>query len=415
MIRITNNRAAARSLTLRASQGVLALAVVLSCAGWVWESRDPFYGWAVTDPPFTPLTYAYHVFLWYNPHDTVHLAWAKQGNFSHVKQVFAWKEIQPGQNLWDWERADEVVALAEGNGVKLVARLSDAPMWAHPDLPGVQDTDYHDAPPTDPADFAHYCSAVATRYQGRISAYQIWNEPNLTREWGNAPPDAAAYVELLAACSDAIRAADPAAILISAGLSPTGNHDEIAHRDDLYLQAMYDHGFQQYVDVVGVHAPGFSNVEYGPDDAERDGNGRWATFRRVEDMRRIMVANGDAARQMAILEMGWPIRSELHPDYAWFAVKDEQTQADNLEAAYVYAATHWRPWVGLVTALYFADPAWTEADEEYWFALTNPDLSTREGFQHLQNMAKHCGDRLIPARNPASPEALGLVPADPCY
>lgn len=399
---------------LRASQSVLALTMLVSLAGWAWETRDPFYGWKVQDPPFTSLTYAYHTFLWYNQHDSLHLAWARQGNFGYVKQIFAWEDIQPWYDQWNWERADEVVALAESMGVRIVARLSDAPDWAHPGVPGVKDVDYHDAPPTDPADFGTYCGAVAARYKGRIAAYQVWNEPNLDREWGNQEPDAARYVGLLAVCSEAIRAADPEAIIISAGLSPTGTHNAEAHRDDLYLQALYDHNFEQYIDVVGVHAPGFSAVHYGPDDAERDGKGRWATFRRVEDMRKIMVRNGDAARQMAILEMGWTVANERHPSYSWFAVGPEE-QARQLVAAYRYAAEHWRPWVGLMTTIYLADPAWTENDEEYFFAVTRPSLGARPAFKRLQNMEKYCGERVIPARDPASPEALGLVPTDPCY
>ena len=54
-----------------------------------------------------------------------------------------------------------------------------------------------------------FCAAVAERYQERISAYQIWNEPNLSREWGDNRPDPAGYVDLLAACSGAIREARP--------------------------------------------------------------------------------------------------------------------------------------------------------------------------------------------------------------
>ena len=343
----------------------------------------------------------------------MHLQWARQGNFSHVKQVFAWEDIQPGPDLWTWERADEIVALAEAAGVELVIRLSDAPEWTYPPQAGEKDVDYHDAPPDDPALFGVYCGRVAERYAGRIDAYQIWNEPNLDREWGNQPPNAADYVTLLAACSEAIRAADPNATLISAGLSPTGTDDATARRDDLYLQDMYDAGFQQYVDVVGVHAPGFSDVEYGPDDAERDGKGRWATFRRVEDLRKIMIENDDAARQMAILEMGWTIADENHPNYSWFAVS-EQEQADQLVKAHEYIAENWRPWVGLVTTIYLADPNWTENDEEYYFAVTEPDLATRAAYIELQNMAKYCGERVIPARDPGSPEALGHVPTDPC-
>ena len=66
---------------------------------------------------------------------------------------------------------------------------------------------------------------------------------------------------------------------------------------------MYDAGFQQYVDAVGMHAPGYSAPEVDPADGA--GGHRFFTFRHVEDLRRIMVANGDAAQQVALLEVGW--------------------------------------------------------------------------------------------------------------
>jgi hypothetical protein len=399
---------------IKASIGLLAFALLASVGGWLWQTRDPFYGHLVKNQPFTSLSYAYHTFLWYNPQDSVHLAWARQGNFGYVKQIFAWEDIQPIEGEWIWTRADEIVDLAEDNEVRIVARLTNTPGWVHPGM-DIDNNGIHDAPPDDFNQFAEYCGVVASRYQGRISAYQVWNEPNLSREWGGAEPNAADYVQLLAGCSAAIRLADPNAVIISAGLSPTGTHSELAHRDDLYLQEMYDADFQQYVDAVGVHAPGFSDVAYGPDDAERDGRGRWATFRRVEDMRLIMVRNGDAARQMAILEMGWTIAdAEKHPDYAWFAV-DEEKQREQLVKAHEFAAENWRPWVGLVTTIYLADPSWTEEDEELFFAVISSNMRQRPAFSGLQNMAKYCGDRIIPERDAGSPEAIGFVPTYPCY
>ena len=78
----------------------------------------------------------------------------------------------------------------------------------------------NDAPPVDMTQWRAFCAAVAERYHGRVSAYQIWNEPNLSREWGDQQPTPAGYVELLAACSGGIREADPGAVLISAGWRP---------------------------------------------------------------------------------------------------------------------------------------------------------------------------------------------------
>jgi hypothetical protein len=173
---------------------------------------------------------------------------------------------------------------------------------------------------------------------------------------------------------------------------------------------MYDAGFSQYVDVVGMHAPGFSAPETDPADGV--GGHRFFTFRHVEDLRRLMIANGDAAKQVALLEVGWTTDTQ-NPAYAWFAVSEAE-QARSLVAAYAYAAENWRPWVGLMSAIYIADPVWTEANEEWWWAITTPSGYTRQAYIDLANMAKYCGERVIPARDPGSPEALGLVPVHPC-
>ena len=230
------------------------------------SDTDAFMGFAVTDPPFTSLTYGIQAFLWWD-HGFAgrDMDWIKLMAFSHVKQTFAWDDIQPQRDEWSIDRADALLTELERRDLKVIARLSDAPAWTHPEI-GARGSSFIDAPPDDVADFARFCGVLADRYKGRIAAYQVWNEPNLSREWGNRPPDAAGYVGLLKACSDAIRATDPAAIIISAGLAPTGTYDDSAHPDDVYLQAMYDANFQQYVDAVGLHAPGYSAPEVPPED-----------------------------------------------------------------------------------------------------------------------------------------------------
>ncbi|MFN8372413.1 MAG: hypothetical protein U0694_06005 [Anaerolineae bacterium] len=395
---------------VRRAPAVIAVLIVLLlllgiAAFLIIRPDDPFRASAITNPPFPSLTYGVQTFLWWDENvASIHLAWTRMIGFSHVKQIFAWDDMETEQGEWSFTASDRIVNEVERYGLHLVVRLSDAPDWAHPAVEGVRHQDYIDAPPdADHLDvWANYCSTIAARYRGRIDAYQIWNEPNLAREWGNNPPDAPGYTELLRVCSEAIRAADADAIIISAGLSPTGSFDNTAVPDDRFLQALYWAGFQQYIDVVGMHAPGYRAPEYGPDDAERDDNGRWSTFRRVEDLRRIMIDNGDAARQVAILEVGWTTDPRTDSSYNWFAVTQEQ-QADYLVRAYQYAYEHWRPWVGLMSTIYIANPAWTPDDEEYWWAITeNVDWSPpgvpRPAYLALGNMAKYCGDVIIPER-----------------
>ncbi len=396
---------------------IIAASVMLILLGIVYDrsvSRDPFRADAITNPRFTSLTYGIQTFLWWDKSKArLHMDWVRLMVFSHVKQIFAWKDIEPSRGDFHFDRADELLTELESKGLKVVARLGDSPDWAITHVTGKKGVDFLDAPPEDLNDWATFCGALASRYKGRIAAYQVWNEPNLDREWGKQPPNAAGYVGLLKVCSEAVHAADPQAIVISAGLSPTGTWTASVTPDDIFFQQMYDAGFQQYADVAGVNAPGYNfPPETSPDEAEAAGGHRFGTFRRVEDMRKIMVKNGDAARQMSILEMGWT-QDPIHKDYAWFAVTEEQ-QADYFVRAYQYAADHWRPWMGLMSAIYIPDPSWTPDREEYWWSVTIGKGWMGQAFLSLANMAKYCGTRTIPARDPGSPEAMGLATVVPC-
>jgi hypothetical protein len=69
-----------------------------------------------------------------------------------------------------------------------MARVDFQPAWARVD--GADN-----GPPDNYNDYGDFLYEMASRYRGRIRAYEIWNEPNLAREWGGQPPDARQYVE----------------------------------------------------------------------------------------------------------------------------------------------------------------------------------------------------------------------------
>ena len=390
-----------------------SVALVLAAAGFLVlreasARNDPFDGAAITNAPFPSLTYGIQAFLWWdNGEAGKHLDWVRLLSFSHVKQTFAWRDLEPQPGAWDWTQSDRIFGEIERRDLGIIVRLGQAPSWAR--ASGQRSA--RDAPPPDLSRWADYCASVAERYQGKVAAYQIWNEPNLSREWGDNPPDPAGYVKLLAACSAAIRAADPAAILISAGLAPTGTYNDSAMPDDIYLDHMYRNSFQQHIDLVGVHAPGYSAPEISPDSEEAPQ--RWFTFRRVEDLRKIMLSYNDAERQMAILEFGYTTE-RINPDYKWFSVTEAQ-QAEMLERAYEYAIANWRPWIGLMSLIYLPDGSWRQDDEEYWWSIVDPVTGIpRDAFFTVANMRKVCGDFVIPEREPDSPAAEGLVKAPIC-
>ncbi len=336
--------------------------------------------------------YGIQAFLWWKPEITKRdLTHVQDLGFQWVKQNFSWRDIEPSQkDHYEWKLADDVVRrVGRRDRVKLLARIDRQPFWAQ--APGTAEME--NAPPANLQDFGDFCHALAERYKGKIAAYQVWNEPNLAREWGNQPPNPAQYVELLKVCYENIKAADPEALVISAGLATTGTYSAEAMPDDLFVEQMYQSGAASYFDLLGVNAPGYkAPPEMSPDEVAQNpayGGQRFFAFRHVEDIRRIMEKYGDTDKQVAILEMGWTT-DPIHPEYAWHAVTEQQ-QADYLVRAYQYAYEHWTPWIGLMSMLTLANPDWTEDDEQYWWAITYPDWPEnrlRPAFNALKNMPK---------------------------
>jgi polysaccharide biosynthesis protein PslG len=384
--------------------------------GLRWQLASPLslMPGAVTDPPFPALTYSIHTFLWWNEATrTIDLDQTRLMRFSHVKQQFSWVNVQPQRDVWHWDHADAVLDEVEYRGLELVARLDGPPQWAV-----TPPSDDPAAPPIDLDAWGTYCGTLAARYRGRIAGYQVWNEPNLSREWLERPPNAEGYVAVLKACSQAIRQADPDAIVISAGLAPTGTTPPEAVPDADYLRQMYRAGAAPWFDVLGLNAPGYkAPPEMSPDKAEQVHGNRWMCFRHVEDMRRIMIEEGDAARQIALLEVGWTTDPRPDTPYEWHAVS-EATQADYLVRAYHYAARHWRPWVGLMVTIYMGDGVWTEDDEEYWWAINIGgyigDWTSRPAYVELANMRQYIDDVIVPRKaDPGSQEATIVDPLPP--
>ncbi len=331
-------------------------------------------------------------FLWW--HEEIaqrDLQLIRDAGFTWVKQNVGWRDVEGiVKGHYDWYFTDRIVADAERLGLNLLFRLDREPVWAVP--PEGDSTG--NSPPGNPQDFGDFCHAIADRYRGRVRAYQVWNEPNLAREWGGRPPDPARYVELLRVCYIGIKTADPAALVISAGLAPTGTGLPEAIPDIEYLSAMYEAGAAPYFDLLGVNAPGYkAPPELAPDDAADPalgyGGQRFFCFRHVEDVREVMLRYGDGDKQVAILEMGWTT-DPLHPNYAWFAITEEQ-KADYLVRAFRYAREHWTPWIGLMTVMSIADPNWTENDEMFWWAISEPcwpETCVRPAYEALRAMEK---------------------------
>jgi len=336
---------------------------------------------------------AVHVFLWGNAATLDRdLRLAKDGGFKWVKQRFEWRNIErDAKGQFEWNEPDRIVNAVKGADLRIVARVDGHAGWSR-----AQGIFPDDGPPDRLSDWTDYLTALATRYKGRIDAYEIWNEPNLAREWGRRPPNAAEYVQLLKASYDAIKRADPQAIVITAGLSPTTDISDNARADLTYLREMYAAGAKGSFDMLGVHGAGFkaapetdpatvaNDPSFNNNDPSPPELRRSYTFRHVEDLRQIMVEQGDQDHKIAVLEMGWT--SDMRPGspYLWHAVTEDQ-KADYLRRAFVYARANW-PWSAFMTVIYIPDPNWTPDQEQVFWGITNPDGSQRPAYRALQQV-----------------------------
>jgi polysaccharide biosynthesis protein PslG len=327
--------------------------------------------------------YGVQVFLWWQPMTTDRdLKLAKDAGFSWIKQNFSWVDMEGAKKgALDWTESDRIVAKAAQYGLDIIARVDKAPGWASKGAAKNQ-------PMANYGDYGDFVAAMAARYKGKIRAYEIWNEPNLGREWGSQA-DAVEYVKLLKVAYERIIQADPKATIISAGLSPTTSWGENVPDED-FLKRMYVSGARPYFDVLGAHAAGYkAPPETDPADLV---NGKanqycaWGTecariyvFRHLEDLRKIMVDNSDGSKQVAVVEFGWDSDNRTDSVYKWHYVS-EDVKADYIVRAFQYAKGNWAPWIGAMTVIYIPKADWTIQNEEYWWSITNPDGTPRPAY-----------------------------------
>jgi polysaccharide biosynthesis protein PslG len=253
-------------------------------------------------------------------------------------EYFPWAYLEPTKGAFDWGHSDMVIEAAAARGLKVIARLDMVPDWARPDgTPSRLLTEDHFP------DYAEFAAAFAARYRGLVDDIVVWNEPNLSSEWGYRPVDPASYTRLLKCAYQAIKAANPGVSVLAAGLAPTLDTGEWALSDLVYLQRMYDAGAAPYFDKLAVHAYGWRNPPDDPASPDR------INFARTELVRQVMVANGDDAKMIAITESGW----NDHPRWTK-AVRPAQRIQYSLRAA-EKVSNEW-PWVESISFWSFRLP-----------------------------------------------------------
>ena len=313
----------------------------------------------------------------------------QEAGFQWIRQQFVWEDIEiHGKGDFEdrrhepyrsaWTKYDNIVDLAEKHGLNIICRLDNPPAWSRAD----RDARGALLPPDDYEDFGDFVYAVVTRYRGRVRYYQIWNEPNLVREWGKV--SAKEYVDLLRVAYERAKEADPDCVVLAGALSATIELDDEEWgkgiNDFIYLQQMYDAGAAAYFDILSMQGYGLYS---GPTD--RRMRPRVLNFSRPLYIREIMVKNGDAKKLVWISELDWsPVPENIPPVYGRYS---EETRARYVVEAYERMREEW-PWMGVACFWFFKRATDSEQDQpSYYFRMVEPDFTALPVYESVRAYA----------------------------
>jgi hypothetical protein len=183
------------------------------------------------------------------------------GRVGTLRINFVWGAVQPSASSpLNWSYYDAIIGEAAKRGIQVLPTVYSSPLWAakrtnHPPKPAHLD------------EFRAFVSTAVARYgpggafwttHPEISPqpivwWQLWNEPNFPNFWYRQP-NAKQYVHLLRAFHGAVRAGNPAAKVVLAGLFPTPR-DQVKRGIDLdpYLTAIYRHRGKPLFDAAAIH------------------------------------------------------------------------------------------------------------------------------------------------------------------
>lgn len=309
---------------------------------------------------------------------------ARDAGIVWAKQQFSWEEIEKRKNLFDWDKPDQIVSAFEKYGLQIIARIDRPPAWARANKLLAQ------TPPDNPKDYGDFIDAFVRRYRGRIHFIQVWNEPNISTEWGNRPVDPAGYLALLKIAYTRAKSADPAIRILSAPLAintPGEPWDTDASlwsaMDDLrYLDALYRAGAKDYFDILSANAFGLRATPDEPPDPTR------LNFARVALARKVMEQYGDTNKAVWVNEYGW---NASPPDFEkekliWGRVTEQQ-QAEYTLRGITQARSDW-DWIGVFNIWYFRQVGDVTPDRsDYYFRMVDVDFTPRLVYQRLKEAA----------------------------
>lgn len=215
-----------------------------------------------------------------------------RGVVETVRLPVVWAAVEPSPGEYEFAGLDAIVLAAAERGIRIFPFVYGTPAWIAGDPM---------RPPLGSAGARRAWSAFLRRLVDRygpagsiweghgnrepIHAWQVWNEPNFRLFW-HPHTSPAVYARLLALSAVAIRAADPRARIVLAGVAPVG----AGPLPWVFLRRLYRvPGVRRNFDAVAVHP--YSATVIGMSE-------------QIEAAREVMAEAGDGDVPLFVTELG---------------------------------------------------------------------------------------------------------------
>ncbi len=225
----------------------------------------------------------------------------EEAKITSVRLPMNWAGIEPEARdrfAPHWEGFDEQVALAAEHGMTAFPFLWGTPSWLSPRLGGEPV-----ASAGQRREWVRFLHAAAYRYgpggsfwrehrdlpQLPVRQWEIWNEENIVTF--DREPDPTRFARLIEISGGLLHRADPGSTVILGGLFGRPLQTPPNIQSAAFLAQLYrTPGIKRYFDGVALHP-------YVADAGAMQGE--------IENLRRVMALNGDAATPLYVTEMGW--------------------------------------------------------------------------------------------------------------
>jgi Glycosyl hydrolase catalytic core len=287
-----------------------------------------------------------------------------RGGVESVRIPIGWADLQPQEDAAiDWAGVDANVERAALSGIDVLPTITGAPTWAvsAATVPGDGSAK---APAHLPASggaavaWKSLLTQAVERYgpggafwqthanlpEHPIRIWQVWNEPNF--KYFVAHPNPAEYGKLVKISSAALRAADPGAKIVLAGLfsQPKGGRrlSTTGHKTRVLNPTNPNYFASYFLDQMYRKTPGIKSRFNGVALHPYTGTYQYLTPE-IEEVRTVLRKDHDPAKGLWVTELGWssgPPQSDGSNSFA----KGPAGQTRQLKGAFSLLKRKQRAW-----------------------------------------------------------------------